>query len=82
MSPQNHCYCLERAGISHSSVALLAMEEVLREEGLGSTVVLAIVDTFRSLLDQALEAESEVRSLKNEVDTLQARIEESAAAAK
>jgi hypothetical protein len=82
MSPGSHCYCLERVGTSHSSVSLLEVEEVLREEGLGSTVILAIVDTFRSLLDRALEAESEVRSLKNEVDTLQARIEESAAAAK
>jgi hypothetical protein len=58
MSPQNHCYCLERAASSSSPLTLFVIEEILREEGLNSTVILAVLDAFRSLIERAEDAEA------------------------
>ncbi len=67
MSPQNHCYCLERATLLDSPLILLTIEEILREEGLNVTVTLAVLDAFRALIQRVEEAEAEVEQLKDQM---------------
>jgi hypothetical protein len=59
MSPENHCFVLERA-CARSPVDLLAIEEILREEGLDRMVTIAVMNAFRELQARAEEAEAKL----------------------
>jgi hypothetical protein len=61
MSPESHCFVLERTTL-RSPVELLSVEEILRAEGLNGMVIIAVLDAFRALQARAEEAEAKLEA--------------------
>jgi hypothetical protein len=67
MSPQNHYTYLERADLSSHS-GLLALEEVMTEEGLPPLVTIALLSAVGTLAQRLQDAKELIRTLREDLD--------------